>query len=246
MVAAQIIGLDVWLALVCVVIVLVGSGLQASIGIGLGLLAAPTLTLIDADFVPGALVLANVPLVVGMTVREHHHVDRGGIGRASAGRLVGAVVGAWVAATAGAGVIASIIGVTVLLAVAASAGGVRFTPTPNSLTVAGTAAGFTGTAAGIGGPPMAITYQHADPRVLRSSLAAFNTIGSAMTITGLVVAGVIGERELQLGLLLVPGILLGLWSGKYTIARLPPARVRTYVLVACAASALTLLIRQLV
>ena len=93
---------------------------------------------------------------------------------------------------------------------------------------------------------MAITYQHSDPGTLRSTLAAFNAIGSAMTIPSLALAGVIGRRELQLALLLVPGVLLGLWAGGFTISRLPPARVRPFVLAACAASALALLVRQFV
>ena len=66
-----------------------------------------------------------------------------------------------------------------------------------------------------------------------------------MTIPSLTIAGVIGERELRLALLLVPGVLAGLWLGGLTISRLPPERVRPFVLVACAASAVALLIRQL-
>ena len=91
---------------------------------------------------------------------------------------------------------------------------------------------------------MALTYQHSDPRTLRATLALFNMIGSAFTIPSLVIAGVIGRRELALALMLVPGVLIGLRVGRFTIARLPPERVRPYVLVACAASAVVLLARQ--
>jgi uncharacterized protein len=242
--AFEVIGLDPWLAVLAVTIVFVGSATQASIGIGLGLLAAPTLTLIDPAFIPGALTVSVVPLTVGMTIRELDHVDRR-IFRAAIGRLAGVIAGAWVASQADQGLIAAVIGFSVLLAVVGSATGVHFATSRRNLMIAGTAAGFTGTVAGIGGPPMALTYQHSDPRTLRATLAAFNTIGSAFTIPSLAIAGVIGRRELRLAALLVPGVLLGLWFGRIGIARLPADRVRPFVLVACATSAVVLLLRQL-
>ncbi|MGI9645545.1 MAG: sulfite exporter TauE/SafE family protein [Ilumatobacteraceae bacterium] len=246
MLAADIIGLNPWLAVVSVAIVFIGSALQASIGVGLGLLAAPTLGLIDPDFIPGALTVSVVPLTLGMVVREHGHIDHTGIWRASIGRLVGVLLGTWLVATTGETAIAIVIGVTVLFAVAASVTGLHFAPTRRNILIAGTASGFTGASAGVGGPPMALTYQHADPRILRGTLAAFNLLGSAMTIPSLALAGVIGEREVQLALMLIPGVLGGLWAGGLTIGRLPPSQVRPFVLVACSASAIVLLFRQLV
>jgi uncharacterized membrane protein YfcA len=242
--AAEILGLAPWEAVLAVTIVFVGSATQASIGIGLGLMAAPTLSLIDPDFIPGAIAISVVPLGVGMAAREWDHVDPA-IYRAVVGRVAGVLVGAWAVARAGQDLIAIVIGISVLLAVLASAFGVRFAPTPRNLMVAGTAAGFTGTVAGVAGPPMALTYQNSDPRTLRASLAVFNTIGSAFIIPSLWFVGVIGRREFLLGLMLVPGILAGLWVGRHTITRLPAARVRPFVLVVCAGSAIVLLVRQL-
>jgi uncharacterized membrane protein YfcA len=244
-IAAEFIGLNPWLAVLAVAIVFTGSSLQASIGVGLGLLAAPTLSLIDPAFIPGALTVCVVPLTVGMTIRERSHIDRGGISRAVVGRFIGVVLGAWLISRLGQSGIAVVVGLSVLLAVVGSLTGLHFSPTPRNLFVAGTASGFSGTVAGVGGPPMALTYQHSDPRTLRATLAMFNMVGSAFTIPSLVIAGVIGRRELQLALMLVPGVLLGLWIGQFTIARLPPERVRPIVLVVCAASALVLLARQL-
>ena len=245
MIAAEFVGLNPWLAVLAIAIVFTGSSLQASIGVGLGLLAAPTLSLIDPAFIPGALTVCVVPLTVGMTIRERSHIDRGGISRAVVGRFIGVVLGAWLISRLGQSGIAVVVGLSVLLAVVGSLTGLHFSPTPRNLFVAGTASGFSGTVAGVGGPPMALTYQHSDPRTLRATLAMFNMVGSAFTIPSLVIAGVIGRRELQLALMLVPGVLLGLWIGQFTIARLPPERVRPIVLVVCAASALVLLARQL-
>ncbi len=245
MLTFQIVGLSPWWVLVAGAIVFVGSATQASIGIGLGLLAAPTLTLIDPAFIPGAITISVVPLTVGMTIREYDHVDPA-IFRAVIGRFTGVLIGAWLLTRSGDGFIAVVVGLSVLLAVLASLTGIHFRPTRRNLLIAGTAAGFSGTVAGIGGPPMALTYQHTDPRTLRATLAVFNSIGSAFTIPSLVIAGVIRWRELQLAGLLVPGVLLGLWFGRIGIARLPADRVRSFVLLACASSAIVLLARQLV
>jgi uncharacterized membrane protein YfcA len=242
---SEVLGLAPWMAGLAVVIVFVGAATQASIGVGLGLLAAPTLTLMDPAFIPGALAIALVPLVVGMMIRERDHIDRT-IYRAVPGRLLGSVVGAWVVATAGQDAVVIVVGVAVLLAVGASISTIHFSPTSGHLLVAGTASGFAGTVAGVGGPPMAITYQHADPRILRASLAAFNTIGLlAFTLPSLLIAGVIGEREVRLACLIVPGVVAGLWVGGRLIAAIPPERVRPYVLGVCAASAIVLLVSEL-
>jgi uncharacterized membrane protein YfcA len=244
--AIEIVGLSPWIAFVAVAIAFAGSALQASIGIGLGLLAAPTLGLIDPAFVPGALAVCVVPLTVGMALRERGHVDRSGLVTAVPGRFVGVVAGAWLIAVSGQRAIAIVVGISVLLAVVASATGLRFAPSRRNLGVAGVASGFSGTVAAIGGPPMALTYQHGDPRTLRSTLAVFNTIGSSFTIPSLVIAGAIGRRQLEYAALLVPAVIAGLWIGRYTIVRLDPERVRPFVLVTCAASALALLLRELV
>jgi uncharacterized membrane protein YfcA len=243
--ATEILGLTPWVAVLCLAIVFIGSALQASIGVGLGLLAAPTLSLIDPAFIPGALTICVVPLTVGMTIREHSHIDRSGISRAVVGRFIGVVIGALAVSNMNETGIAIVVGLSVLLAVVGSLTGIHFAPSPRNLFVAGTASGFSGTVAGVGGPPMALTYQHSDPRTLRATLATFNMIGSAFTIPSLAIAGVIGRRELQLALMLVPGVLLGLWIGRFTISRLPPERVRPFVLIVCAASALVLLAHQL-
>jgi uncharacterized membrane protein YfcA len=242
--AATVIGLDPWAAVACVAVVMIGAALQGSIGIGLGLLAAPVLGLVDPDFVPAAISVSVVPLTVSMATRERGHIDSSGMGWAIAGRVPGVVVGAWMASAAGHRAIALVVGISVLFAVTASLRGTRFTPTTRNLFLAGGASGFTGTAAGVGGPPMALTYQHADPRVMRATLAAFFTVGAAMSITSLAISGVLGRRELQLSALLVPGVIAGVVLSRYTVAKLPADRVRPFVLGVCAASAIALLVDE--
>ncbi len=245
MLAASYAGVELWMMAVALAIVFVGSATQASIGVGLGLMAAPTLSLLDDAFIPGAIVMVNLPLTLGIAWRERDHIDWG-ILRAVPTRLVGTIAGAWLVATGGRQATSIVVAAAVLFAVIATLTRLRVSPTPRNQLVAGAASGLSGTVAGIGGPPMAITYQHSGPSVLRASLATFNSISIvAFSIPSLTIAGVIGAREVRLAVALVAAVFAGLWIGKHMIARLAPERVRYGVLSVCAASAIVLLVSEL-
>jgi uncharacterized membrane protein YfcA len=181
-----------------------------------------------------------------MAWRERHHVDRSGIDWAIAGRIPGTVLGAWVLARADGSALTLMIGIVVLVAVAASLAGVRFAPTRRNLAIAGAASGFTGTSAGIGGPPMALTYQHGDPARIRSTLAVYFAIGLTISFVSLAIGGVIDRHQVELGLLLVPASVLGTIVAPRFARRVPADRVRVAVLLLCALSAVILIVEELV
>ncbi len=235
-------GLNPWLAVACMVAVFVGAVVQSSIGIGLGLIASPILGLVDPAFVPVALLVAILPMTVTMAIRERESIDRTGLGWAIVGRVPGTILGAWIVARANHTTLAIVIAVVVLLAVIGSASGMHFAPTKGNLAISGAASGFGGTAVGIGGPPMALTYQHSDPATMRATLALFFVVGIFISFTTLTIAGAVGGRELKLGLLLVPATMLGVWVSRYTTHILPPQRVRPLVLTVCAVSTTVLLL----
>jgi hypothetical protein len=54
---------------------------------------------------------------------------------------------------------------------------------------------------------MAITYQNADPLVARATLALFFGVGAVMSMVALTLSGEIGQRQLELALLLLPGVI---------------------------------------
>ena len=228
----------------CLVIVFVGAIIQSSIGFGLGLVSAPVLGIVDPAFVPVGVLVAIAPMTIVMATRERHHVDRTGIGWALLGRVPGTVLGAWVAARADHATLAFLIAASVLLAVAASVSGLHVAPNRRNLALAGVASGFGGTAVGIGGPPMAIAYQHSRPATIRSTLAVFFLMGLAISVVSLAVAGVIGRRELQLGALLIVPSLIGTLIGGRLSGRLPEGKIRPIVLGLCTASAVALILEQ--
>ncbi len=239
-------GLSPWLALGAIAIVFAGAAVQGSLGIGLGLVAAPVLTLIDHDFVPGAIALMMVPLSIGVAFRERDSIDRAGASLAVAGRIPGVVLGSVIVATTGATVLGWIVGTSVLIAVILSITAMRFNTTPRNLVLAGVVSGFTGTSVGIGGPPMALTYQHSEPAVMRSTLAAFFTVGASLTIVGLVAVGELRLRQLHLAAIAAPGLLAGLYVSKHMAAAVPARRLRPIVLAVCAVSASALLVKTII
>jgi uncharacterized protein len=241
--------LPVLTAVGCLLVIAVGAAVQGTLGIGMGMIASPLLVLADRDFIPGAVIIAVIPLGVTVALRDRHAIDVRGAGLALLGRLPGVVVGALTVAAMGPRVLAALVGGSVLAAVAASLLASRLARaipmTPASLVVAGVASGFTGTTTGVGGPPMALTYQHADPATMRSTLSAFFTVGSIMSLVALTMSGELGTRQWQLAALLLPGVAIGLVVARELSNRLDRDRVRPFVLALCTASAVALLLEVL-
>lgn len=235
-------GLSVAVSIACVLAVYVGSTVQASIGIGLGMMASPVLAFADSDFIPAAIVISVLPLTFTVAWFDRKHIEPRGVGFALLGRLPGVIAGALIVAALSDRVIAFMVALSVLFAVFVSITTKRFRPTDRSLLVAGLASGFSGTTTGVGGPPMALTYQHSDPATMRATLSAFFCIGSLMSIVALAIAGQIGVRQWQLAAMLMPGIGLGLVTARLIQHRLNPSAVRPAVLAVCTVASIALLI----
>ena len=234
-------GISVGMALACVAVVYLGSTVQASIGIGLGMIASPMLLLADPDFIPAAIMLAVLPLTFTIAWVDRQHIAPRDVGFAIAGRIPGTIAGALLVASMSDRVLAVLVAGSVLLAVVASITGRLFRPTDRALVVAGLASGFAGTTTGVGGPPMALTYQNSDPATMRATISAFFSIGSVMSIAALWLAGEIGVRQLQLTAMILPGVALGIVTARLVKDYLRPEVVRPAVLVICTTAALALL-----
>jgi uncharacterized membrane protein YfcA len=240
----MLLGISFAMIAACLGVVFIGSVVQGTLGIGLGMVSAPLLALADREFIPGAILVAVIPLTIAMAIRERAAVDTRGVGFALVGRVPGVVLGAFAVALTGERFLAILVAATVLAAVAASAASIRFPSTDSTILAAGAASGFMGTTTGVGGPPMALTYQHSDPAVMRSTVSAFFTVGAMMSIGGLILSGAVGTRQLQLGLLLVPAVILGFFASQVFATRLRDDRTRPLILALCALSAIALLVEE--
>lgn len=237
--------LDTGVLLLAGLAVLVGAAVQGCVGLGLGLVAAPAMALLDPSLVPATILLVTSALPALTAVRELGDVDWSGLRFALGGRLPGILLGSWVVVTQPPRVTAAVVAVVVLGAVVLSATSWHARPTPSSLVVAGVVSGVSGTATSIGGPPVAMLYQHAGGSVLRSTMGVYFLVGNVLSVAALTVAGEIGERELLRALAMLPFLLVGFWISGPLRGRVDGGRLRAAVLGLSAASAVVLLVRTL-
>lgn len=226
--------------------VLLGSLVQTGVGLGLGMLGAPVLVLLEPSLMPGALLTATTLLPLLTVCTEWRHIDWPGLAWGLPARIPGAVVGAWLVTVLEPEVLGAAVGASVLLAVAASVWGhgpVRVTPV--SLVAAGAAAGVTGTATSVAGPPLALLYQHQPAPRVRATLGGFFLGGTVVSLLTLAAAGELTVRQLNTGFLLMPCVLAGFLLGRPLSRHLDTAGTRAALLVVVAVSGAVLLSRAL-
>lgn len=227
-------------------VVAAGAVVQGVVGFGMALVATPLLALLDPGMVPVPLLLLSSVHSVLTLGREHRQADWPGVGWAMVGRLAGTAVGVYAVTQLSSSSLAVVIGVSVLICVALSLVAWRPRPAPRSLLVAGAAGGATGTAAGIGGPPMALLYQHADGARLRATMGAYFVLGSVTSVTALAIAGAVTPAAMQSAAILLPFMLAGFLLSGPARRVLDGRWIRPAVLAISGVSALVLLAKALI
>lgn len=230
---------------VVLVAVALGAAVQGSVGFGANLIAVPVLALVEPDALPATLTLLVVPLAAGMAWRERHRVHRSGVAWLMMGRLPGTVLGAVVVAVVSGDALAVLLGGAVLAAVVMSLRVVTVPVTPGTTFGVGVASGAMGTATSIGGPPIALLYQHQEGPVLRATLAVVFALGTLVSITAQAIAGVVAGWHLVLAAALVPGTLAGLVASGPIARRVDAGRVRPLVLAFATAASVATIVRGL-
>jgi uncharacterized protein len=229
-------------ALLVTLAIAAGSALQGAVGFGGNLLAAPFLLLIDPAYVPGPALVGTLALNVLMAWRESGHSDWREVTWALVGRVPGTLAGVVALALLPGDDIELFFGCMLLVAVGLSALDWTVRPTPRVLVGAGTASGFMATTVAVGGPPLALVYQRATGPVIRSTLAKYFVVGIAFSILALAVGGQFPAEDVDLGLLLIPGTVLGFALSRPLASRLDRGWTRPAVLVLSAISAAVVLV----
>lgn len=238
-------GLDLWVLAAIAVGVLVGATVQGVVGLGLNLMAAPVVTLVAPELVPVVPLWLALIYPLGALRREWREADFAGMRWALGGRVPGTAVGVLVVAWASDQVLGVSVGIMVLVAVGLTWRAVRVPVTAGSLTTAGFVAGITGTATSIGGPPVAIVYQHHEAAEIRATMAVFFAVGALLSLIGLGAGGQLDLSDLYLALLLSPVLVLGHLLSVMLRPRLDPGHTRAAVLSICGLSGAVLLVRNL-
>ena len=224
--------------LVTLAVVTVGAAVQGTLGFGANLLAVPVLALFEPAAVPAATTMMALPLANGMAVAERGHVDWPGVGWLMVGRIPGTMVGAAIVAVVAASTLSVLAGAAVLVAVALSLVTTNVVVNRATTMSAGLASGIMGTATSIGGPPLALLYQHHEGPILRSTLAVTIGIGTVISLGGQAVAGAVHGWQLLLALSLLPGVATGLALGRVVSRRVDERWLRPAVLAFATGAAL--------
>ncbi len=95
--------------------------------------------------------------------------------------------------------VAVAVAVMVLFAVLLSLAPLELPVRRSTLSLAGVVSGLAGTATSIGGPPVALLYQHRTPQMIRSTLAVVFTVGAAMSLVGIWLSGHLDTHALADG-----------------------------------------------
>lgn len=231
--------------MIAVVLVFFGAFVQTAVGFGLAVIAAPVLFFVNPDYVPAPVTVCALVLSLINAWYYREGVSLKGLQAAVIGRIPGSIAGAalliWIAKD----MLALWIGLSVIFAVIVSMSSLRWHPTNGRMMAAGFLSGFMGTSTSIGGPPMALLWQHQDVAMIRANLAAFFVVSCIITLLILAPVGHFGWRHVVLSLPLIPATLAGFWVARRTMHRLSPTVIRVGSLALCAASGLYAVISAL-
>ena len=232
-----------------VLVTLVATGattVQGTVGFGAALVAAPLLVLIDPRLVPGPISMMAITLGLLMLTRERGRAHWDAIRWPAIGLVPGACAGAAVVrALAGTDALTIFLAGMVLVAVALSVIGFHPRRRPAQLLAGGTTSGVMAASSGIGGPPIALFFQHATGPEIRGALARFFILSSLAAIALLAAFGQFGAEQLGLGALLIPGAVVGFAISGRLAGHVDAGRVRIAVLGLSTASALVAIARAL-
>ncbi|GAB3211830.1 TSUP family transporter [Marinactinospora thermotolerans] len=236
---------DLTFLLVAGTAVLVGAAVQGGVGLGVGLVAAPVVSMLAPELMPGTMLVVSAVLPLLTIGTEWRHADLPGLSWALLGRLVGTLPGVWVVAVLPAAELEAVVGVMVLVAVALTVRAVRLRATPGTLGLAGLVSGVTGTATSIGGPPIALVYQHAAGPRVRATLAGYFAVGALLSLAALALGGQVSDRQVVAGVALVPFVVAGFLLSRPLRRAVDGERLRAALLVVVTLSGIVLLARSL-
>lgn len=223
--------------------VLVAAFVQGSTGVGFALIVAPVVGLIAPEQLPVCLLLLMLPLNLYVAWRERTALDLRSGSWIVVGRIIGTLGGVWVLAAFSTSHMNMLIGVSTIAAATATLLIPAFVPVRSAYLAAGVITGVTETATGIGGPPLALVYQHHSAAVLRSTIAPCFLIGELISLVLLWDFGRVHAQQLIAAFQLAPALVVGALLSRLAHSRIDSRALRVFVMLFSVASGLVLLLR---
>jgi len=223
--------------------VVIAAFVQGAIGVGFALIIALIAAVMRPDLLPGSLLLLMLPLNVYVAFRERHHLDWRSIGWVTLGRFFGTFAGLWILLAVTTPVLNLIIGATTILAALITKLAPKFDANHAAFAGAGLITGVTETATGIGGPQLAIVYQHHRAAVLRATLAMCFLIGQVFSVTALILKGRLALPQLEAAAVLFLPLVIGLVGSGLAHDRISATRLRDALLIFAVVSGIVLIVQ---
>ena len=213
-------------------------------GQGLGMIGAPAVAILAPGHLPAALLFLGLLVGAGAISLDFSAVNWREARPGLAGRAVGGLLGAGIAALiVDPEAFAVIVAVIILMAVALTLSGLKVAITPVSLSIAGATAGVMGTLTAVGAPPMALLYAGEEAKRSRAMQNLFFLWGMLWSLGSLTTLGLVDMSDLMLAISLSPAAVIALIVSR-PVARLMDGRsIKPYALGASAIGAVTLLWR---
>ena len=231
------------LALIAVAVT-VAALIQGAIGVGFALIVAPIAAVLRPDMIPGSILVLMLPLNAYVAWRERHHFDWPSVSWITLGRFAGTFVGLWILLVVSTATLDVVVGVTTILAAVATKLAPHFAPNRTAYVGAGLITGVTETATGIGGPPLALVYQHHPAPTLRATIALCFLIGEIFSLIFLIGKGRLDIAQATDALLLLPPLALGLLASGWLHSRLDAGRLRDALLIFAVVSGIVLIVQS--
>lgn len=224
-------------------VVVFAAFVQGASGVGFALIVAPVIGLLRPELLPVCVLVLMLPLNFYVAWRERAAIDRTGASWITAGRILGTAGGLWVLAVLSANHLALFVGLSTVAAALVTLVMPAFSPGRPAFVAAGLVTGVTETATGIGGPPLALVYQHHAPPIVRSTIALCFLVGELVSLATLLAAGRIGSAQLVAALSLLPALLIGAGLSRVVHARINGRFLRAFVQLFAITSGVVLLAR---
>jgi uncharacterized membrane protein YfcA len=233
------------LLLIACFTVFCASAVQTAIGFGLGLICVPILLLIEPAMVPAPILMISIVQLVFAVWFNRANVQWPLVNMALLGRLPGTLAAMGLMLYFGELGLNIFIATSVLLAVVLSLFKLSAKPTKKNHIIAGFFSGVSGTTSGIGGPPIALLYQHQPGDVVRANLSAYFFVGGIMSIIGMGMVGFVTLNSWIYAAMFIPATMLGVGAGFKLKRYLKPTIMRPAILTLCSISAIAVIVTSL-
>ncbi len=226
-------------------VVILAALVQTSTGMGFGMIAAPLLALVSLEYVPGPMLFINLFLSLLMLGDGRANVVQREVAFLLPTILIGTAIGAAIVMLVPTDTLGVLFALLILVAVAVTVFAKALALTSRNLAVCGVAVGVMGTATGIPGAPLVVLYQNERIEKTRPTMALVFTFSYISSLVALSFAGAFSAQLAFLGLMLLPGLIIGYAAGKRVRGYMTKATGRFLMLSISSTGALLLLLKSI-